>query len=161
MSDLLGLFGGGFGARPEGMFGPLLEGGGFFSNIFGWLGSLFGFKHGGMIMNPMGAQAFAHGGMVLNPHSVRAFQHGGMVTQGPVMGVVGEEGDEIVARMKPARPGEAGMGGGEPIMQNLYFVDQRRRLGPNDVEFIITDAMDRERGPGKAVKNMIRRHRAG
>lgn len=73
LSGLLGGGGGsavGFGSAPAGVAGPLLENGGFFSNIVGAVGSFFGFAEGGVVPGPLGAPQLAvvHGGEeVLTP----------------------------------------------------------------------------------------------
>jgi hypothetical protein len=63
---LSSIFGSGFGARPAGVEGPLLEGGGFFSNF---LGSLPGFAEGGVVPGRIGAPklALVHGGETITP----------------------------------------------------------------------------------------------
>ncbi len=87
--------------------------------------------------------------------AIRKFQSGGVV-RGPTLGLLGEEGDEIVARMKPARVQDTERSE-QQIMQNIFLVDQRRQnLGPNDVELIITDGLGRKRGLREAVQNVIR-----
>lgn len=109
-----------------------------FSSIWSSILSLFG---------------FAHGGMVVPPGALQKFQHGGVV-RGPTMGVIGEEGPEIVARMKPMRPGDEG----GDLHQNIYLVDQRPpRLGRNDVLLIIDDDMRRGGKTAKGVENVVRR----
>ncbi len=127
------------------------QAGGFLGAI-GSIGNLFGFAKGGVVLSGAGPQqAFAD----IPPTALRRFQNGGIV-RGPTLGVIGEEGDEIVARMKPARNGDMERKE-EPITQNIFLVDQRRpNLERNDVELIITDGLGRKRGLREAVQNIIR-----
>ena len=98
---------------------------------------------------------FGKGGMVIPRGAMRAFATGGVV-RGPTLGVIGEEGPEIVARMKPAGARDSG---GEPIMQNIYLVDQRPgRLGPNDVVMIVAGDMAKGGRTAQATKNVVRTH---
>lgn len=88
--------------------------------------------------------------------ALRKFQKGG-VARGPTMGIIGEEGDEIVARMKPARQQDAGW---QELRQNIYLVDDRRKvppLGPRDVIMIVADDMNRGGDTAKTTQNVIKR----
>ena len=88
--------------------------------------------------------------------TLRKFQKGGVV-RGPTLGVIGEEGDEIVARMKPARQQDAGW---QELKQNIYLVDDRRKvppLGPRDVIMIVADDMNRGGDTAKTTQNVIKR----
>ena len=122
------------------------EGGGIFESIFGLfssigtsIGGLFGFKHGGMII-PNGA--------------VKAFASGGIVRNGPVVGMVGEEGPELVARMKPAGTSKEEEG----IKQSIFIVDQRPKgLGPNDVVMVVSGDMERGGRTSKAMHHVLKR----
>ena len=88
------------------------------------------------------------------PGALQKFQRGGVV-RGPTMGVIGEEGPEIVARMKPMRLGDEG---GGDLRQNIYLVDRRPpRLERNDVLLIIEDDMHRGGKTAKGVENVVRR----
>ena len=143
IAGLLGMFGGGGGNPLSGTgWENLNSSGGWWESImkfFGSIGGFFGFAHGGMVM-PQGA--------------LQKFQHGGVV-RGPTLGVIGEEGPEIVARMKPMRSGEDN---GGDLHQNIYIVDQRPpRLGRNDVLLIVDDDMQRGGRTAKGVKNVVRR----
>lgn len=126
-------------------------------SFFKLIGSFFGFggaADGAMVFPSQLSNAVSSG-------AIRKFRSGGM-TRGPVLGVIGEEGPEIVARMKPAGAHDraAGGGDGDGVQQNIFLVDQRRQnLGPNDVELIIEDSIERGRGVQKAVRNVIKRSR--
>jgi hypothetical protein len=174
---ILNQLGGGFTALKGGLeaiqalskfdFAKNLGGAGdFFGKIFGGAGDFFkliggflgfgGAAHGGMFVPSQLSNAVSSG-------AIKKFRSGGM-TRGPVLGVLGEEGPEIVARMKPAgahdRVAGGGDGGGEGLQQNIFLVDQRRpNLGPNDVEIIIEDSINRGRGVAKSVTNVVRRSR--
>ena len=150
---LLGGLGGGI--TGDGGGGAL----GFLGGL-GSIGKLFGFAKGGIILpRGMPIPAFAHGGIVL-PQSVpvgaiRKFQQGGIV-RGPTLGLLGEEGPEAIIPLK--RTG--GERREETMTQNIFIVDQRRpNLAPGDVELIMQDSLDRRRGPGRSVENIIKRMR--
>ena len=98
----------------------------------------------------------AHGLIVhhLPMDAIRHFRAGGVV-RGPTLGLIGEEGDEIVARMKPASGLQEHP---EPIQQTIYVVDERpKSIGPNDVVAIIGDRLDRGGPLRDKVQNIIRR----
>ena len=127
--------------------------GGIFKSIFGLigLGGLFG---GG---SDIAIRGDAKGGYLpgnfIPVGPLRKFAAGGMAS-GPTLGVIGEEGPEIVARMKPARAGD--MGG--DIKQNIYLVDARPpRLGPKDVVLYIAADMRSGGKTADAVQNVIKR----
>ena len=123
--------------------------GGIFGGIFKSIGALFGL--GGLF--GAGQGAMLPGNFVpIGP--LRKFATGGMAS-GPTLGVIGEEGPEIVARMKPARAGD--MDGGD-IKQNIYLVDSRPpRLGPQDVVLYIAADMRAGGKTADAVQNVIKR----
>ena len=128
-------------ASKGGLFGGIFKS---IGTLFG-LGSLFGAGRGAMLPGNF---------VPIGP--LRKFATGGTAS-GPTLGVIGEEGPEIVARMKPARPGE---GGGENITQNIYLVDGRPpRLGPRDVVLYITKDMFEGGRSAEAVQNIIKRTR--
>lgn len=86
--------------------------------------------------------------------ALRKFAAGGMAG-GPTLGVIGEEGPEIVARMKPARPGDTGGGN---IEQRIFLVDQRPpRIGPRDVVLYVAADMRAGGRAADAVLNVIKR----
>jgi len=117
--------------------------GGSIFDIFGSITKLFTGAHGGMLPGNF---------VPIGP--LRKFATGGMAG-GPTLGVIGEEGPEIVARMKPARPGD--MGGGD-ITQNIYLVDSRPpRLGPRDIVLYIAADMRAGGKTADAVQNVIKR----
>lgn len=162
---LLGKGAGGAGGGLTDLLGQL---GDIWKLIFGGFGGMFPsnpgigsgldklLPFGSLASLGIGAFGFKHGGMVIPQGAMRAFQHGGVV-RGPTVGVIGEEGPEIVARMKPAR---AGMDSDKPIQQNIFIVDQRRpSLGPNEVELVISDSIERGRAVGRAVVNTLKRSR--
>lgn len=103
-----------------------------------------------------GLEFAAHGGiftdsgigrMSANQRSPYMFARGGMVTRGPVMGVVGEEGDEIVARMLPMGAGNLNrtMGGrSDNELQervNIVLVDQRSKV-PTEADIVMVIEKD-------------------
>ncbi len=160
LSGLFGGGGGGGGGFLSGLFGGGGGGGG------GFLSSLFGSGGGGGggILSTLSSVLnflpfFGKGGVIssrglsgIPRGAIKKFQSGGVVN-GPTLGVLGEEGPEIVARMKPG-----GAQDESPIMQNIILVDERRQnLGPNDVELIVTDSIERGRGVAKSVQNVIKR----
>lgn len=105
---------------------------------------------------PGGALQFAAHGMLVVPQGgIPRFANGGLVRNGPIVGMIGEEGPELVARVKPAIPGQGGQS--DSIVQNIYLVDQTpKKLGPNDVVMIVADNLNR-RGPvGQAVIKLNR-----
>ena len=129
------------GGSSEGGFGGLLD-------IFGSVGSFFGFAHGGMVV-PRGV--------------IRPFQHGG-VTNGPVLGMIGEEGPEIVARMKPARAGDLAGEQAQPRVQVIIEGDitpRRPEMTPEDVIKIVVNngARTSASGVGGMVRSIIKREK--
>lgn len=142
----------------------LSGGGGFFDFLkdIPFLGDFLGFigfAKGGMVSG--GPLASAQLGHLVSSGAIRKFRTGDMV-RGATLGVIGEEGPEIVARMKPAGSHDMRSAGedSDGIRQNIYIVDQRRQnLGPEDVELIIEDSMARGRRVSKAVENVIKRRR--
>ena len=122
-----------------------VQGGGGSVGDFSFLGSLWQGIKGFLPF-------FGHGGMIVPPGAMQKFQHGGVV-RGPTLGVLGEEGSEIVARMKPMGSKEKG----EQLVQNIYLVDQRPgRLGPDDVVLAIAGDLARGGKTAAAVKNVLR-----
>lgn len=133
--------------------GTNVGGGG--GGLWGLLKSLFGASGGGV---PVIGGEYGRGGYLpgnfVPVGELRKFAAGG-VARGPTLGVIGEEGPEIVARMKPARPGD--MGGGD-IRQNIYLVDNRPpRIGPKDVVLYIEQDMRSGGKTAGAVQNVIKR----
>ena len=116
--------------------------------LFGMLKSLLGLSGG-----EYGRGGYLPGNFVpIAP--LRKFAAGGMAS-GPTLGVIGEEGPEIVARMKPARSGD--FSGGD-IKQNIYLVDNRPpRIGPKDVVLYIEQDMRMGGKTAGAVENVIKR----
>jgi hypothetical protein len=131
------------------------EGGGGFLSLFGGggEGEIIGENLGGM----------AHGGMIFPSGTLQRFAQGGYASTGPTVAVVGEEGPELVARMKPGRPGidyktTPDKQDDKPIHQNIYLVDQRPpRLGREDVVMIVHENAERGGKVAQAMKNVIRR----
>ena len=126
--------------------------GGIFSSIFNLigLGNLFGGVP--VISGEYGRGGYLPGNFV-PVGQLRKFATGGMAS-GPTLGVIGEEGPEIVARMKPARPGD----GNGDIKQNIYLVDARPpRLGPQDVVLYVAADMRAGGKTSDAVQNVIKR----
>ena len=126
-------YSGGTGSSGSGqVFGPGAAGGG-----------LEFAAHGGI---------FTHYGMGNQPNPYK-FARGGMVTRGPVMGVIGEEGDEIVARMLPAGAGGKGRGGnsgtGDTTL-NVVLVDSRSKV-PTAADIVMVIANDMQSN-GKVAK---------
>ena len=116
------------------LFGRLFGGGGGEDTIFTGKG---GYLPGNFV--PIGA--------------LRKFATGGMAS-GPTLGVIGEEGPEIVARMKPARPGD----GNGDIKQTIWIVDNRPpRIGPRDVVLYVAADMRSGGQTSQAVQNVIKR----
>ena len=135
------------------------------------LGLLGGFFGGGGGITPFEAGAglefmgFARGGMVvprygmpeLNLPQLRRFQSGGVV-EGPTLGVIGEEGPEIVARMKPAGSRDAG----QPkvtVVINGDITPRRPDMRPEDVIKVVANDAERGGDVGRAMQNVIRRAR--
>jgi hypothetical protein len=117
----------------SGLFG----GGGFAPTVGGWYGK------GGYLR-----------GNFMPAATMKKFQHGGTVDR-PTIGAIGEEGPEIVARMKPARPGD---GDGESQPMNIFLVDRRPpRLGPRDGVLIVADDMERGGPTSRASINIQKR----
>jgi len=146
---------GGKGGTGLGIFQRIL-------GLAGGIGRFFGGGpgHGGIDIGGLpGVGEFAHGGMVaprLDMTRLRGFQHGGVV-EGPTLGVIGEEGPEIVARMKPARERDARRGGDEEVI-NIHVWDQRpKNLRPGDILVIVANDAERGGEVGKAMQNVIRR----
>src|SRR3990167_5980012 len=117
--SLFGLFGGGF---PS--LGPFERTGGEFD--FNWL---FSGKGGYLPGNFVPVAA------------LRKFQKGGVANR-PTIGVIGEEGDEIVARMKPARPQDSETRGVSVIIHG-DIVPRERNMRREDVIMIVADDMER------------------
>jgi hypothetical protein len=143
----------GYGSAPAGVEGPSLPGGGFYSTPQ--------YAHGGYILPPN--YAFAHGGYVVPNSLIRPFQRGGMVTRGPVVGMVGEEGPELVARMKPAGAGDNWMGGGggqvAQVIINGNIAPNPPGLNESDViQIVYKDAYNGGK-TSKAMTNIIKRNR--
>ena len=124
--SLFGLFGGGF---PS--LGPFERTGGEFD--FNWL---FSGKGGYLPGNFVPVAA------------LRKFQKGGVANR-PTIGVIGEEGDEIVARMKPARPQDSEARGVSVIIQG-DIVPRERNMRREDVIMIVADDMERGGATAKA-----------
>jgi hypothetical protein len=103
----------------------------------------------------------ARGGMVVPPGTLYKFARGGMVRNGPIHAIVGEEGPELIARVKPSRPG-VDDDHGAPIHQTIILSDQRRPpLGRDDVLLIVHDDMQRGGKTAKGVENILRRGGSG
>ena len=105
--------------------------------------------------------AFARGGMIgqmgLNSIPIQKLKTGRTIG-GPIAGVFGEEGSELVARIKPNKGGDDKTS--EPIIQNVYLVDQRRpNLGPRDIELVVEDSARRGGPVSKGIQNVIKRSR--
>ena len=159
-----------------GGLGGLFSGiGGLFGKLFGAIGRLFGaptpaahgqfflppnhaFAHGGLVLPPN--HAFAHGGYVVPDNLLRPFQHGGLVTRGPVMGIVGEAGGEVVAKLKPS--GADDWPSGQPVV-NVHIagdvIPKDPQMKPQDVITVSFADMDRGGKLSKAVVNIIKRTR--
>jgi len=97
-------------------------------------------------------------GMLTLPKGVlRPFASGGIVTQ-PTVGLIGEEGNEIVARMKPAGQRRDN----QPNVQvqiNGDITPRRPDMKPEDIIKIIVDNGERKGAVGEMVNNWIRRSR--
>ncbi len=107
---------------------------------------------------------FAKGGIILNDKTVHRFATGGRVMGGPVLGVVGEEGDELIARMLPASGGGGSRLGPMdseaygPREQHIHIWDQRPKgVNPQDVITITADNLDRGGVLHQRVHNVIKR----
>lgn len=85
--------------------------------------------------------------------TLRKFQTGG-VARGPTLGVIGEEGPEIVARMKPGRSEDFG-GNVSVIIQG--DVTPRPGIKPQDVILIVADDMERGGKTARASINLQKR----
>jgi len=116
--SLFGLFGGGF---PS--LGP------------------FGFSGGEVPFNWNFGKGGYLGGNFVPVAALRKFQKGGVANR-PTIGVIGEEGDEIVARMKPARPQDSETRGVSVIIQG-DIVPRERNMRREDVIMIVADDMER------------------
>ena len=81
------------------------------------------------------------GGNFVPVAALRKFQKGGVANR-PTIGVIGEEGDEIVARMKPARPQDSETRGVSVIIQG-DIVPRERNMRREDVIMIVADDMER------------------
>ena len=93
----------------------------------------------------------------LNLPQLRRFQSGGVV-EGPTLGVIGEEGPEIVARMKPAGSRDAG----QPkvtVVINGDITPRRPDMRPEDVIKVVANDAERGGDVGRAMQNVIRRAR--
>lgn len=137
------------GSGLGGLIG-LLSGGG------DWSGATTG---GGFDAWDMGG--FAKGGIVVPRGFVKPFQQGGVV-RGPVIGMIGEEGPEIVARMKPARAQD--YASEQPKVQVIIegdIIPRRPEMTPDDVIRIVTSngTRTRDSGIGGMVRNIIKRER--
>ena len=112
----------------------------------------------GMITDLLpGDSGFAHGGYIIPRHAMRAFSSGGIVRNGPMIGMVCEEGPELVARMKPAGTSRDDDG----IEQTIYIVDQRpKSLGRNDVVGIVSGDMERGGRSARAIHHVLKRQGA-
>jgi tape measure domain-containing protein len=116
-----------------------------------------GAAEGAGAFTDLAAMGFAHGGMVVPQSAMHKFASGGRVMGGPVYGMVGEEGSELVARMLPARPEDMNQGGG-PIEQTIYIVDQRPKgITGKDAVVLVADNIERNGLVAKAVLNTKRR----
>ena len=146
--------------------GGLFSGlGGIFGGIFGAIGRLFGSTvpaaHGQYFLPPN--YAFAHGGYVLPDNFIRPFQHGGLVTRGPVMGLIGESGGEVVAKLRPpgADDNWPGGGGGQvaQVIINGNIAPNPPGLNESDViQIVYKDAYNGGK-TSKAMTNIIKRNR--
>jgi len=141
----------GYGAAPPGVEGPSLPGG-FFSTPQ--------YAHGGYILPPN--YAFAHGGYVVPRGLLKPFASGGTVTRGPVVGMVGEEGPELVARMKPAGAGDnwpSGGGQATQVIINGDITPRRPDMKPEDIIQIISADAYKGGKTSKAMTNIVKRLR--
>ena len=130
-------------AAAAGGSGGGASGGGF----LGALGGLFGGGGGGgNVPDPThlfpDVSLFGRGGLVVPKGFIRPFQHGGVVT-GPTLGVIGEEGPEIVARMKPARSrADANEEPKVNVVINGDITPRRPDMSPKEViQIVVNDGM--------------------
>ena len=152
---LLGMAGPERRRAMRGGLGGLLGG---FGRLFG-LGGLFGgaggFGAGGFGAAGLGTGDFPLGkggylpGNFMPVATLRRFQTGGVASR-PTLGLIGEEGPEIVARMKPGRAGDFSGGVTVNIMGDI--VPRQPNMRPQDVILVIAD--DMERG-GKTARTAI------
>ena len=157
---------GGTGFNIPGLFSQILGLGG---RLLGGLPGLFKTPLAPLTPFEVGAglehMNFARGGMVvprygmpeLNLPQLRRFQSGGVV-EGPTLGVIGEEGPEIVARMKPAGSRDAG----QPkvtVVINGDITPRRPDMRPEDVIKVVANDAERGGDVGRAMQNVIRRAR--
>ena len=147
------------GKRPRTTAGLFLGGAQSLLNLIG-LGGIFGASKPIYGPGPGQIPEYGKGGILPGSFvpmaALRKFQKGGVARE-RTLGVIGEEGDEIVARMKPARQQDAGW---QELRQNIYLVDDRRKvppLGPRDVVMIIADDMNRGGDTAKTTQNVIKR----
>ena len=158
LGGLLGLFSSSGGSSGLALAG---EGAGLFEQGFGAIGSIIGLANGGMIRGRRGLPAFARGGFpsTLGTGSIPINKlRTGRTIGGPIAGVFGEEGSELVAKIKPNAGADFGGGARDERPENIYIVDQRRpNLGPKDVEYIITDNLHRGGQISRGVQNVVKR----
>jgi len=163
------------------VFNNIARGGG--NDIFGIVkaglsvlaGGLSVFNKGGQVDQITGveknladpATSFGKGGIVfhrpglrLPPSSIPRLAGGGRIVGGPVNAIVGEEGDELVARMKPARSQDTN---DETkfniIIQGDILPREGVGLQPKDVVLVVADDMQRMGKTGKAAINVVKQAR--
>ena len=131
-------------------------GGGLFQWLFGLFGSstfpdlgAFAFS-GGEVMGKGGYLS----GNFMPVGTLRQFQHGG-VARGPTLGVIGEEGPEIVARMKPARAGD--LSDRVSVIIQGDIIPRQPNMRPQDVVLVVADDMERGGKTARAAINLQKR----
>lgn len=98
----------------------------------------------------------------INQYKVPKFAKGARGFNGPLFGVFGEAGDEIVAKMLPPQAGDRNriMSGFEQEEQdmniNVFIVDERRKLTPNDVVTIVDDDIVRNKSVAASIKRRFK-----
>lgn len=145
---------GGGGLGFLGMFGSLFSMGGSSGAGAAAMG------RGGMVI-PSGIMlpAYAGNNLTIPKAFMRPFQSGG-TTRGPVLGVIGEEGPEIVARMKPARAMEEEKPKGTTtVIINGDITPKKPEMKPEDViQIIENDGINGGR-ISKMTTTVIKRNR--
>ena len=89
--------------------------------------------------------------------TLRRFGMGGVVSE-PTLGILGEEGPEIVARMKSSGGGSSSEGA-KNLQQRIFLVDNRQdvpALTRNDVVLEVADNVMRGGDVGKAILHVVR-----
>ena len=122
---------------------------------------LFGFGGGGGF-RITGEEGFTAGrgaylsGNFMPVGTLRKFQSGG-VARGPTLGVIGEEGPEIVARMKPG--GAEDFGGRVSVIVTVQgdIIPRQPNMRPQDVILVVADDMERGGKTARASINLQKR----